>query len=195
MTGPVRKLHSEVIANEWGTLKRVTFELQRRDGTWQAQKREIYDKGDGAAVLMRDPARDTVILTRQFRLPAYLHETPGYLLEVPAGKLEGDDPETCIRREAEEETGYRITGLEPRGASYVSPGAITERIYLFSAHYSATDRVGAGGGLHEEGEDIEVVELPFDAAFAMIGTGDIVDAKSILLLMDEKLRRLKQGAQ
>lgn len=189
MTDPVRNLRTEIVSQRWGELSTVEFDLRRRDGTWQPQRREIYNKGDGAAVLMQDPSRDTVILIRQFRLPAYLLEGAGYLLEVPAGKLDDDDPETCIRREAEEETGFRLASLEPVGSAFVSPGAITERLFLFRGRYTAAGRVGAGGGLHQEGEDIEVLELPFDTAFAMIGTGEIADAKTILLLLDEKLRR------
>jgi nudix-type nucleoside diphosphatase (YffH/AdpP family) len=178
------KIRAEtVLADAWGTLREFAIDLKRRDGTWQAQTREIYACGDGAAVLMHDAARDTVVLIRQFRLPVFLHGAPGYFLEVPAGKLDGDAPAVCARREAEEETGYRLTDLVPCGAVYMSPGAFMERVHLFIAAYSAADLLGEGGGLAQEGEDIEVVEVPRSRAMAMIGSGEIADAKTIILLL------------
>jgi nudix-type nucleoside diphosphatase (YffH/AdpP family) len=138
-------------------------------------------------VLPYDPARGTVLLVRQFRLPAHLAGRTDPLIEVCAGKLDADDPETCARREAEEELGYRLGPLERAFEAFMSPGAVTERISFFLAPYSAADRVSAGGGHESEGEDIEVLELAFDEALAMVGRGQIVDAKTILLLQHLKL--------
>ena len=172
----------ETLSENHHPLRKYRFAYRRRDGTRQELQREVYGIGHGAAVLPLEPRRSTVLLTRQFRLPAYLNGHPdGMLVEAPAGLLDGEDPETAIRREAEEETGYRVEAVTRLGEFYMSPGSVTERLHFFAAPYSGVTRSSAGGGLAHEGEDIEVLELPFDEALDRIGR-DIVDAKTIMLL-------------
>ena len=178
----VRILDETILSENWGLVKTTRCMLQRGDGSWQEQRRETYDRGDGAAILLYCPARRTVILTRQFRFPAYTHGDAGWLVEVPAGKLEGDSPADCALKEAEEETGYRVTDLTLVCHAYMSPGSVTEKLSLFVAAYDAEARVSDGGGLAHEGEDIEVLELGLDEAVAMMRRGEIADAKSIILL-------------
>jgi nudix-type nucleoside diphosphatase (YffH/AdpP family) len=181
----VRLRELEVLSDSWYTLRRATFDIQGRDGTWTTQQREAYDRGNGATILLRDPTRDTVLLTRQFRLPAYLNGHPdGMLLEAPAGLLDGDDAdaEMAILREAEEETGYRVDSVTRLGEYFMSPGSVTERVAFFTGAYRAEERVSEGGGVAGEGEDIEIVEIALDEAIAMIERGEIVDAKTVLLL-------------
>jgi nudix-type nucleoside diphosphatase (YffH/AdpP family) len=181
----VRVREVEVLSDSWYTLRRVTFDFQGRDGQWTMQRREVYDRGNGVTILLRDTARDTVLLTRQFRMPAYLNGHPdGMLLEAPAGLLDdGDaDAETAIRREAEEETGYRVGSVRRLGEYFMSPGSVTERIAFFTGSYRAGERVSQGGGVASEGEDIEVVEVTLAEAIAMVERGEIVDAKTVLLL-------------
>jgi len=197
-TGPaderVRIREVRLLSDNHYVLKTTTFDYRRRDGTWQTLSRETYDRGNGACVLLYDPDRGTVLLTRQFRFPAFVNGHPEPLLEVVAGLLDARDPETAIRAEAEEEAGCRVSGLERVFEAFMSPGSVTERLAFFVARYSAADRLGAGGGLVEEGEDIEVVELAFDAALAMVGRGAIVDAKTILLLQHAALNGLLSRA-
>lgn len=186
----VRLRALEVLSQGWYTLRHATFDYRAADGTWSRQEREAYDRGNGATILLVDPQRDTVLLTRQFRLPAYLNEHPdGMLLETPAGLLEGNDPETAIRREAEEETGYRIESVRRIFELFMSPGSVTERVTFFTAEYTGGERVSAGGGIAAEGEDIETVELSLDDALAMIERGEIVDGKTVLLLYWAAARR------
>ncbi|MBE1494852.1 nudix-type nucleoside diphosphatase (YffH/AdpP family) [Amycolatopsis lexingtonensis] len=178
----VRVTDVELLSDAWYVLRRTTFEFQHRDGRWTTEQRETYDRGNGATVLLYDPARETVLLTRQFRYPVYVNDHPdGMFLEAAAGLLDTDDAETAIRREAQEETGVRIGALEHVFDVYTSPGSVTERLHCYAAPYDPADR-GAGGGIAEEGEDIEVVELRFEDALKMIGTGEIADAKTIMLL-------------
>ena len=186
----VRIIGSEVLAASWGKLTRWTLELQRRNGEWQRQQRETYDRGDGAAVLLYNDEKKTVVLTRQFRFPVYFNKEPGYLIEVCAGKLDGDDPVTCAKKEAEEETGYRLSDVRQVFRSYMSPGSVTERLSLFVAKYDAASRVSDGGGHVEEGEDIEVLELPFAEALVMVETGEINDGKTVMLLQYAALHGL-----
>lgn len=172
----------ELLSNAWHVLRRTTLDYRGRDGAWSTQQRETYDRGDGATVLLYDAERRTVLLTRQFRYPAYVNEHPdGMLLEAVAGLLDDDDAESAIRREAAEESGHEIGELEHVFDLYMSPGSVTERLHCFAAPYSAASRRDAGGGVADEGEDIEVVELPFDEALAGIGSA-IVDAKTVVLL-------------
>ena len=181
----VRLRELQVLSDSWYTLRRATFDIQGRDGTWTTQHREAYDRGNGATILLRDSTRDTVLLTRQFRLPAYLNGHPdGMLLETPAGLLDSDDAsaETAIRREAEEETGYRVQDVERIGEYFMSPGSVTERVAFFTGSYRAGERVSEGGGVASEGEDIELVEVTLAEAIAMVERGEIVDAKTVLLL-------------
>ena len=181
----VRLTDLTVLSDSWYTLRRARFDIQGRDGTWTTQHREAYDRGNGATILLRDSARDTVLLTRQFRLPAYLNGHPdGMLLEAPAGLLDADDAsaETAIRREAEEETGYRVQDVTRIGEYFMSPGSVTERVAFFTGSYRAGERVSEGGGVASEGEDIEIVEVTLAEAIAMVERGEIVDAKTVLLL-------------
>lgn len=182
MNAEVEIVGVETLSRNWGVLQRYTFDINHMDGTRQRHEREVYDRGDAAVVLLHDPARDTVVLTRQFRLPAHLADGEGFLIEACAGLLDGEDPETCARREAEEETGYRVGALRHVFSAYMSPGSVTEKLHFFIGSYDAAARVAAGGGVDHEGEDIETLEMPFSTALAMIGTGEIVDAKTIMLL-------------
>jgi nudix-type nucleoside diphosphatase (YffH/AdpP family) len=173
----------ELLASGWHVLRRTTFRQRHRDGRWSTEQRETYDRGNGATILLYDRERATVLLTRQFRFPVYVNGHPdGHFLETAAGLLDDDDPETAIRREAAEELGVQIGPVELVFAPWTSPGSVTERLYCYAAPYTPADRTGEGGGLAEDGEDIEVVEPPFAKALHMIGTGEIADAKTMLLL-------------
>lgn len=178
----VRVREVKLLSDHWYTLKTTTFDWRRRDGRWQTAHRETYDRGNGAAILLYEPTRRTVVLTRQFRYPVFVNGHDGLMVEVPAGLLDGAAPEDCIRAEAEQEAGFRVRTAREVMRTYTSPGAVTERLHLFVAEYDAADRIGPGGGLEAEGEDIEVFECPFDEALAMVERGAIVDAKTILLL-------------
>jgi nudix-type nucleoside diphosphatase (YffH/AdpP family) len=181
---PVRSLRSELLSDEWHPLRRVTFEQRGRDGTWREQQREVYEAGNAATVLLHDPRRGTVVLTRQLRLPAYLNGHPdGMLLETPAGLLEDEGAEEAIRREVEEETGFRAQAPRRLFDLYTSPGSLTERVACFVAEYDASSRPGDGGGRDDEGEDIEVLQVPLADALAMVERGEIVDVKTVLLLL------------
>lgn len=184
---PIRVQAVEILYKDRKVLKKAAFEFRRRDGDWKPLERLVFDIGDASAVLPYDAARGTVLLLRQFRLPVYMAGKGGFLVEACAGKLDGDDPETCIRRETEEELGYRLTAVESVGQAFMSPAAVSERMYFFLAPYTPLDRISAGGGLADEGEDIEVIELPFAAAWAMLERGEIIDAKTIVLLQRLKL--------
>jgi len=173
----------EVTSNGWHVLRRTTFDFQRRDGSWDQQQRETYDRGNGAVILPYDVERKTVLLTRQFRFPAYVNGHPdGMLLEAAAGLLDGEDPEKAIRREAAEELGVELGVLIHVYDVYMSPGSVTERLHFYAAPYTPSSHVHAGGGVAAEGEDIEVVELSFEDALAAIRTGDIADGKTVMLL-------------
>ncbi|MBL8591456.1 MAG: NUDIX domain-containing protein [Devosia sp.] len=188
MNEKVRVLGEQVLSNNWGLVKKTTIELKRRNGEWQRQVRETYDRGDGAGVLLYNRDKRSVILTRQFRFPVFAHGEAGYLIEVVAGKLDGDHPVTTARKEAEEESGYRVHDVELVMSAYMSPGSVTEKLSLFIAEYDADSKVSAGGGLEDEGEDIEVLELGIDQALSMIETGEIADAKTIMLLQHVRLK-------
>jgi len=170
-----------MLAENWARLKRVTFDLLRHDGRSETLTREVYEYGDGATVLPYDPGRGTVLLVRQFRVAAEMNGGNGFLIEACAGLLDGDAPEVCASREAEEELGCRVSDLKRLATAYAAPGAIAERLSLFTARYSRADRISNGGGLAGEGEDIEVIEMPLAKAFAAIGK-EIIDMKTILLL-------------
>ena len=172
-----------VLSDAWYTLKRATYDFQGSGGAWLEQQREVYDRGNGATILLRDETRDTVLLTRQFRMPAYLNGHPdGMLIEAPAGLLDGDDAEAAIRREAEEETGYRVDSVVRIGEYFMSPGSVTERVAFFTGSYRRGERISEGGGVEGEGEDIEVLEVTLAEAIAMVERGEIVDGKTVLLL-------------
>ena len=183
----IRVQHVETLANDWYILKKTTFDFQRADGSWQTVSRETYDRGNGATILLYNQERKTVILTRQFRYPAYVNGHTGLLIETCAGLLEEADPETRIRQEAEEETGYTVGDVELVFTAFMSPGSVTERLFFFIGAYTATDRTGTGGGLLTDGEDIGVLELPFSEALNMMHSGAIVDGKTIMLLQHLQL--------
>ena len=173
----------ELTSQGWHVLRRTTLDHRRRDGTWRTLERETYDRGDGATILLHDDARSTVLLTRQFRFPAYVNDHPdGMLIETAAGLLDDDDPETAIRREVAEELGVAVGPVAHVFTAYMSPGSVTEKVYFYAAPYTPRDRVGPGGGVAHEGEDIEAVELHRDDALAMVRDGRIVDGKTIMLL-------------
>jgi GDP-mannose pyrophosphatase NudK len=179
----VRILEERVLSDDWYILKKTTFEYRCRDGHWQRQSRETYDRGNGAVLLLFNVERSTVVLIRQFRFPAFVNGcSDGLLIEACAGLLDGDDPQTCIRREAEEETGFRVRSPRKILEAYMSPGSVTEKLHFFVAEYESRDRLSAGGGDLAEGEDIEVIELPLVSALQMISTGAIQDGKTIMLL-------------
>jgi nudix-type nucleoside diphosphatase (YffH/AdpP family) len=190
MNERIRIRDVRVLSDDWYVLKKTTFDYRRRNGQWQTLSRETYDRGNGAAILPYDPTRGTVLLTRQFRFPAYVNGHPEPLVEACAGLLDERDPETCIRQEAEEEAGCRMRNVRRIFDAFMSPGSVTERLAFFVGEYSAADRVSAGGGLVEEGEDIEVLEPTLDEALAMVERGEIVDAKTIMLLQYAKLKGL-----
>jgi len=185
----VRPIKTTTLSDVWGLLQRHEFDLRRRNGEWQHQFRETYDRGDGAAVLLCDLGDKSVILTRQFRYPAYYRGETPFLLEACAGKLDGDDPEACARKEAAEETGFTVGRLIKAYDCFMSPGSVTERLTLYVGFVEGPAG-GSGGGLEDEGEDIEIVRLPFATALGMIDTGEIADAKTILLLQYAALRGL-----
>jgi nudix-type nucleoside diphosphatase (YffH/AdpP family) len=178
----VRVRDVRLLTSNWYVTRTTQIEFQHSDGHWSVEERETYDRGNGATILLFDAERRTVLLIRQFRYPAYVNGHPdGMLLEAPAGLLDEDDPETAIRREAREETGYAIGEVTHVFDAYMSPGSVTEKLFFFAAPYLSDERADAGGGLAEEGEDIELVELSIDDALARIGV-DVIDAKTVMLL-------------
>jgi nudix-type nucleoside diphosphatase (YffH/AdpP family) len=181
MNPSIEVLATEVLSDNWYVLRKVTYRIRKRDGTWETQSREAYDRGNGATILLYDLARRTVILTRQFRLPTYVNgNASGMLIEACAGLLDRDNAEQCITRELREETGFSIRHVRKVMEVYMSPGSVTEMLHFFVAEYSEAHRVNDGGGIEEE--DIEVVELHFDDALEQIASGSIRDAKTIMLL-------------
>lgn len=186
----VRILDSKILSDDWYTLKKYTFDLRRRNGEWQRQNREAYDRGNGATILLYNREKRTVILTRQFRFPVYINGHDGYLIESAAGLLDNMSPETRIKAEAEEETGYQIDQVEKVFEAFMSPGSVTEKLYFYIAEYRPDDRTGAGGGIEAEGEDIEVLEWPVEQALQAIDDGIIVDGKTIMLLYHVALKKI-----
>ena len=181
----------QTLSDDWYLLKKTTFDYLRRDGTWQTQSRETYDRGNGAVILLFNRTHGTVVLTRQFRFPAYVNGlADGMLVEACAGLLDKDDSEACIKREAEEETGFRIHNPRKVFEAYMSPGSVTEKLFFFVAEYDREHKISAGGGDENEGEDIEVLEIPIQQALEMIGSGEIADGKTIMLLQYAKLQGL-----
>jgi len=178
----VRVKNVNVLSDRHYRLNEVEFDYRRGDGEWQTQKREVFDRGHAATLLPYNLASRTVVLARQFRLPAYLAGHDDLMIEAAAGMLDGETPEKRICAEAEEEIGYRLGDVRKVFEAFMSPGSVTEKLHFFVAEYQAAMRVGNGGGLAQEGEDIEVLELPIDSALAMIADGRIVDAKTIMLL-------------
>lgn len=189
VSGRVRLHELTILSDNHYVLRKASFDWRRSDGAWQAQMREAYDIGDGVAVLPFDPGRGTVLLIRQFRWPAFEAGYRPLLIEAIAGKLDGDDPADGARREALEEAGVTLTNLRRAFHVFMSPGAVTEKLSLFVADYDSTQARGAGGGHAHEGEDIEVLELTLDQALTMVERGEIIDAKTILLLQWLALKR------
>jgi len=183
-------IREQILSDDWYSLKKYTVDYQRTDGSHQVFSREVYDKGDGVTVFLYNRVQQSIILTRQFRLPLKIQGESGVLIETPAGLLEGEDPITRIRAEIEEETGYSIQRVTKIFDAWMSPGAVTEKLHFFTAEYSHHDRRHSGGGIVEEGEDIEVLELPFQQAVLMMQRGEINDAKTIMLLQYAIINKL-----
>ena len=183
--------NTEILSNNWYTLKKVTFQIIKDNGETEVQIREAYDRGNGAAILLYNINSKNVILTRQFRLPTYINgNSTGFLIEACAGVLDNDNPEDCIKRETEEETGYKISKVKKIFEAYMSPGSVTEILHFFIAEYSDDMKINEGGGLEEEGENIEVLQLQFDKTLSMIDNGEIKDAKTIMLLQHLRLKNI-----
>jgi nudix-type nucleoside diphosphatase (YffH/AdpP family) len=182
-----KQISKTVLADRWCRLYEYVFELKRRDGTWQKMSREVYARGPVVTCLLHNPKTDNVLLIRQFRLPCALNGRDPMIIETPAGMLDGIDPADRMRAELEEEAGFRVTKLEQIYDLMMSPGCLSEGLVFFTGTYDESNRVSDGGGLHHEGEDIEVLEIPFDEAYAMIKTGEICDAKTVLLLQHHAL--------
>ena len=191
MNEKVKIISTEILSSNWYTLKKLTYQIQKTNGDLQTQQREAYDRGNGATILLYNKEKRTVILTRQFRLPTFINgNKTGMLIEACAGLLDQDNPEDCIRRETEEETGYKVSDVRKIFEAYMSPGSVTELIYFFIAEYSPLMKVHDGGGMEHEQEDIEVLELPMEEAFGMISNGEIKDGKTIMLLQYAKLNNI-----
>lgn len=181
----------EILSDNWYTLKKVTYSYLKKDGSWQTQSREAYDRGNGATILLYNKENSTVILTRQFRLPSFINgNDTGMLIEACAGLLDKDNAEDCIKREVEEETGYNVSAVRKVFEAYMSPGSVTEVLYFFIAEYSPDMKVHEGGGVAHEQEEIEVLEMDFDTALNMIDTGQLRDGKTIMLLQHLRLKRI-----
>lgn len=191
MNSNIKNIHTEILSNNWYTLKKVSYDYLKSNGIWQTQTREAYDRGNGAGILLYNKEQKTVILTRQFRLPTFINgNQDGMLIEVCAGLLDRDNPEECVKREAEEETGYKISQVQKVMEAYMSPGSVTEVLFLFIAEYNSSMKINEGGGIEHEQEDIEVLEIPFVEAIAMLKTGEIKDAKTIMLLQYMQLHSI-----
>ena len=192
MNNPKIKINNvKTLANDHYKLDKINFDFKTKEGSWQNQSRECYDRGDGACVLLYNPLKKTIILTKQFRMPSYLNDNEdGMMIEVCAGLLDKQDPITCIKNEVEEEVGYKIAEPKKVFEIYSTPGAVTEKIYYFIAEYSDEMKVSEGGGLEEETEEIEVLEIDFNIAIEMISTGEICDAKTIILLQYAQIHKL-----
>ncbi|TDT40595.1 nudix-type nucleoside diphosphatase (YffH/AdpP family) [Maribacter spongiicola] len=189
--GSIKDVEKKLLSDNWYTLNKYTFKYQRPDGTWEKQEREAYDRGNGAAILLYNSKKRTVVLTRQFRMPTYVNgNEDGMMIEVCAGLLDGDNPADCVRKETEEETGYKISNVQKVFQTYMSPGSVTEIVYLFVGEYDESMKVSDGGGADDETENIEVLELDFNEAMKMVASGEIKDAKTIMLLQHAKLNSL-----
>ena len=191
MISNIKIQKTEILSDNWYTLKKVTYEYSKPDGSTHTQVREAYDRGNGATILLYNMPQQSVILTRQFRLPTFINgNEDGMLIEACAGLLDKDNPEDCIRRETEEETGYKVTDVRKIYEAYMSPGSVTEILYFFIAEYAKEMKVTEGGGAEHEEENIDVLELPFSEAMDMIERGDIKDAKTIMILQYIKLKNI-----
>lgn len=188
MNEGVKNIEKEVLSDNWYTLNNYTFEYKREDGTWETQQRESYDCGDGAAILLYNREMKTVVLTKQFRIPTYVNgNDDGMMVEVCAGLLDGLSPEACIKKEALEETGYKLNDVQQVMVTFMCPGSVTQKLYLFMAAYDSSMKKEEGGGALDETENIEVLEYSFTEALDMISNGEIKDAKSVMLLQHAAL--------
>ncbi|MEO8765348.1 MAG: GDP-mannose pyrophosphatase NudK [Ginsengibacter sp.] len=188
MNEKIKNVQTEILSNNWYTLKKISYEYLQHDGTWQKQNREAYDRGNGATIMLYNKQQKTVIFTKQFRMPTFINGNPtGMLIEACAGLLDQDNPEDCIRRETEEETGYKIRDVRKVFEAYMSPGSVTEMLYFFIAEYSPSMKINEGGGVAHEQENIEVIEMQFEQAMEMMNSGEIKDAKTIILLQYLKI--------
>ena len=192
MSAPkIEILKTEILSDNWYILRKITYNYLKKDGLWETQSREAYDRGNGATILLYNKNKRTIILTQQFRMPTYLNgNASGMMIEACAGLLDKDNAEECIRRETEEETGYKISSVQKLFEVYMSPGSVTEIVHFFAAEYTKDMKVNEGGGIQEEQENIEVLELDFDQAYDMIASGAIKDAKTIMLLQYAKINML-----
>lgn len=191
MNKKIKLTKTELLSDNWYTLNKVTYEYLNKKGEWETHEREAYDRGNGATILLYNKSKSTIILTRQFRLPTYVNgNEDGMLIESCAGLLDESNAEDCIKRETEEETGYRLTKVRKIFQAYMSPGSVTEIVHFFVAEYDDSMKKGEGGGVEEEQENIEVLELDFDRAFDMISNGEIQDGKTIMLLQYAKIQEL-----
>jgi GDP-mannose pyrophosphatase NudK len=189
--GSVKNIKKKLLSDNWYRLDKYLFEYQREDGTWEKQEREVYDCGDAAAILLIHKERESVILTKQFRMPAYQNGVPtGMMVEVCAGLLEEHTPEDCIKKEVLEETGYKILEVNKVFESFMVPGTVKQKVHFFIGFIEDTMKVNEGGGAADETENIEVLEIPFSTAYDMIATGEIVDGKSVMLLQHLKIQQL-----
>jgi len=191
MNNKISITETEILSQEWYCLKKVSYQYKTNQGDLQSVEREVYDRGNGVAVLLYNKQKQTIILTKQFRLPTYLNKNEsGMMIEVCAGTLDENNPDDCVKREIEEETGYRIEQVKKIFQSYMSPGAVTEILHFYLAEYKEDMKISEGGGLDEEHEHIEVLELNFEDAYNMIFSGEIQDSKTIMLLQHAKIQRL-----
>ncbi len=191
MNPRVRNIEKHILSNNWYTLRKISYEYQKKNGTWETQHREAYDRGNGAAILLYNKQQKTVVLTSQFRMPTYINgNATGMMIEACAGLLEENNAEDCIRRETEEETGYIVSDVHKVLEVYMSPGSVTEILYLFVAEYSKEQKITEGGGLEHEEEDIDVLEMPFAHAIELVKKGEIKDAKTVLLLQYAQINQL-----
>ncbi len=187
----IQILDTKILSDQWYVLKKITFRQEDRQGSWQTVSREAYDRGNGAVILLYNVSKNTVILTRQFRMPTYLNgNDSGMLIEACAGLLDQDNPEDCIRKETQEETGFVVNQVRKIFEAYLSPGSVTELLHFFVAEYDDSMKASEGGGLAGDHELIEVLEVPFDQSLDMIAKGEIPDAKTILLLQYASLYKL-----
>ncbi|MDB5239892.1 MAG: GDP-mannose pyrophosphatase [Spirosoma sp.] len=188
ITERVQITEEKLLSDNWYVLKRYSFNYLGKNGQWTRQQREAYDRGNGATILLHNPQTDTVILTRQFRLPTFVNgNKSGMLIETCAGLLDNDDPQTAILRETEEETGYRIQSVQKVMEAYMSPGSVTEKLFFYLAEYTADTERNAGGGIDEE--EIDILEIPLNEALSMMQRGEIMDGKTIMLLQHLKLQQ------
>ena len=187
----LKNIVSKLLSDNYYILKKITFDYKLSNGEWVTQSREVYNRGDGAGILLYNKEKQTIILTKQFRMPTYMNgNKDGLMIEICAGMLDEDDPISCIIRETEEETGFKIKDVKKVYEAFTSPGVMTEKMYFFVGEYTDTMKINEGGGLESEHEDIEVLEIPFNKAIQMLNNGEIIDARTIILLQYAQIHKL-----